>query len=79
MTITPTILIQAAAAAAVADGVIFIGVQVNHPHSDVVSVTTTEWTVRNSLNIVMGALAAATNGEAIGDIGLPQAALDLSG
>jgi hypothetical protein len=79
MTITPTILIRAAAAAAVAARVIFIGVQVNHPHSDVVSVTTREWTVRNSLNIVMGALAAATNGKAIGDIGLLQAALDLSG
>jgi hypothetical protein len=139
MTITPTTLIRAAAAAAVAAGVIFIGVQINHPHSDVVAVTTTEWAVRNSLKIVMAALAlagitgmylrqirqigllglvgylvfaggylsilgssfvsayvlpsiagtspgyvndvlaAATNGKAIGDIGLMQSALDVSG
>ena len=139
MTITPTTLFRAAAAAAVAAGVIFIGVQINHPHSDVVAVTTTEWAVRNSLKIVMAALAlagitgmylrqvrqigllglvgyvafaagylsilgssfvsayvlpsiagtspgyvndvlaAATNGKALGDIGLMQSALDVSG
>jgi hypothetical protein len=59
MTITPTTLIRAAAAAAVAAGVIFIGVQINHPHSDVTAVTTTEWLVRNSLKILMAALALA--------------------
>ena len=57
MTITPTTLTRAAAVAAVAAGLIFIGVQINHPHSDVTSVTTTEWAVRNSLKVLMAALA----------------------
>jgi hypothetical protein len=59
MTITPTTLIKAAGAAAVAAGVIFIGVQINHPHADVATVTTTEWVVRNSLKVLMAALALA--------------------
>lgn len=57
MTITPTTLIRSAAVAAVAAGVIFIGVQINHPPSDVTSVTTTEWAVRNSFKVLMAALA----------------------
>ena len=40
MTITPTTLTRAAGVAAVAAGLIFIGVQFNHPHLDVTSVTT---------------------------------------
>jgi hypothetical protein len=139
MTVTHTTLIRSAALAAVAAGVIFIGVQIGHPHSDVAAVTTTEWAVRNSLKVLMAALAlvgitgmylrqvkqigllgmlgylvfgagylaimsvafvsayvlpaiagtdpgyvndvlaAATNGSATGDIGLMQAALDVSG
>jgi hypothetical protein len=59
MTITPTTLTRAAAVAAVAAGLIFIGVQINHPPSDVTSVTTTEWVVRNSLKVLMAALALA--------------------
>lgn len=59
MTITPTTLSRAAGAAAVVAGLIFIGVQINHPHSDVTSVTTTEWAVRNSLKVLMAALALA--------------------
>ena len=59
MTITPTTLIRSAAVAAIAAGIIFIGIQINHPHSDVTAVTTTEWAVRNSLKIVMAALALA--------------------
>jgi hypothetical protein len=59
MTITPSTLIRAAAVAAVAAGVIFIGVQINHPHSDAAAAVTTEWAVRNSLKIVMAALALA--------------------
>ena len=59
MTITPATLIRAAALAAVAAGVIFIGVQINHPHSDVAAVTTTEWAVRNLLKVLMAALALA--------------------
>ena len=59
MSITPTTLIRLAGVAAVAAGLIFIGVQINHPHSDVAAVTTTEWAVRNSLKILMAALALA--------------------
>lgn len=59
MTITPTTLIKAAAVAAAAAGLIFIGVQINHPHADVSTVTTTEWAVRGSLKLVMVALALA--------------------
>jgi hypothetical protein len=59
MSITPTTLSRAAGVAAVVAGLIFIGVQINHPHSDVTSVTTTEWAVRNSLKVLMAALALA--------------------
>ena len=59
MTITPTVLSRAAGVAAVIAGLIFIGVQINHPHSDVTSVATTEWAVRNSLKVLMAALALA--------------------
>ncbi len=59
MTITPTTLTRAAGAAAVAAGLIFIGVQIGHPHSDVSNVATNEWAVRNSLKVLMAALALA--------------------
>jgi hypothetical protein len=59
MTITPTTLFRAAALAAVTAGLIFIGVQINHPPAEVSSVTTTEWVVRNSLKVLMSALALA--------------------
>jgi hypothetical protein len=59
MTITPITLSRAAGVAAVAAGLIFIGVQINHPHADVTSVVTTEWAVRNSLKVLMAALALA--------------------
>jgi hypothetical protein len=59
MTITPTTLFRAAGVAAAVAGLIFIGVQINHPHSDVTNVTTTEWAVRNSLKVLMAALALA--------------------
>jgi hypothetical protein len=57
MTITPATLTRSAAAAAVAAGVIFIGVQINHPHMDATSITTTEVTVRNSLKMLLATLA----------------------
>jgi hypothetical protein len=57
MSITPTTLTRGAAVAAVAAGLIFIGVQVNHPHLDVVSITTTDVAVRNSLKALMAVLA----------------------
>jgi hypothetical protein len=59
MTITPATLTRYAAAAAVAAGAIFIGVQLNHPRLDVASVTTTEWAIRSSLKVLMAALALA--------------------
>jgi hypothetical protein len=59
MTITPATLIRSAGVAALVAGLIFIGVQINHPHSDVAAVTTTEWAVRNSLKVLMAALALA--------------------
>jgi hypothetical protein len=59
MSITPTTLTRAAGVAAVAAGVIFIGVQLNHPPSELSSVGTTEWAVRNSLKVLMAALALA--------------------
>ena len=57
MTITPTTLTRAAGVAAVAAGLVFIGVQFNHPHLDVTSVTTTEVVIRNSLKVLMAVLA----------------------
>jgi hypothetical protein len=59
VTVTPTSLIRAAGAAAVVAGLIFIGVQIGHPHADVTNVTTTEWAIRNSLKVLMAALALA--------------------
>ena len=56
MTVTTTTLTRGAA---VADGVILIGVQINHPHLDADSVTTTEVVLRNSLKVLMAALALA--------------------
>ena len=57
MTITTTGLTRAAGISAAAAGLIFIGVQINHPPMDVASVATTEWVVRNSAKVVMAALA----------------------
>ncbi len=57
MTITTTGLTRAAGLSAAAAGLIFIAVQINHPPMDVASVATTEWVVRNSAKVVMGALA----------------------
>ena len=57
MTITPTTLTRAAGLAAVAAGLIFIGVQINHPFLDATSVVTTDVVVRDSLKVVMAVLA----------------------
>lgn len=59
MTVTTTSLTRAAGVAAVAAGVIFIGVQIGHPHLDATSVTTTEVMIRGSLKVLMAALALA--------------------
>jgi len=59
MTVTTTRLTQAAGVAAAAAGALFIGIQLGHPHLDVASITTTEVMVRNSLKVLMAALALA--------------------
>lgn len=57
MSITTTKLTRSAGLCAAAAGLLFLGVQINHPHLDVDFVTTTEWTVRQSLKVVMAALS----------------------
>ena len=57
MTITPTGVIRASGLAAVAAGAIFIAVQINRPHMDATTIGTTEVVVRDSLKVLMGALA----------------------
>ena len=59
MTITHGFLLRAAAVAAAVAGLIFIGVQINHPSLDATSITTTDVTIRNSLKMLMAALALA--------------------
>jgi hypothetical protein len=59
MTITSSKLTAAAGLAAIAAGVIFIGVQIHHPHAVVASVTSAEWAIRNSLKVLMAVLALA--------------------
>jgi hypothetical protein len=59
MAITTTTLSRAAGVAAVAAGLIFIGVQINHPHLDAGTVTTTDVTIRDCLKVLMAALALA--------------------
>ena len=57
MTITPGTLSRSAAVAAVVAGLIFIGVQIGHPHLDVTSVGSTDWVVRNTAKMVFAILA----------------------
>jgi hypothetical protein len=59
MTVTTTGLTRAAAVCGVASGLIFIGVQINHPPMVTASVDTTEWILRNTAKVVMAALALA--------------------
>lgn len=59
MTITATKLMRAAAISAAIAGLLFIGVQVNHPPMDVSSVTTADWVVRSVAKALMAALALA--------------------
>lgn len=57
MTITTTKLTRAAGVAAIVAGLLFIGVQINHPHLDVTFVTTTEWKIRQTMKVIMAALS----------------------
>lgn len=59
MTVTPTGLTRAAAACAVAAGLLFIGVQIGHPDLDAESITSTEVYVRDQLKVLMAVLALA--------------------
>jgi hypothetical protein len=59
MTITHRFLLRSAAVAAAVAGLIFIGVQLNHPYLDATSITTTDVVIRNSLKMIMVALALA--------------------
>ncbi len=59
MTVTSSTLFRAAAGAAVLAGLIFIGVQINHPYLDATSITTTDAITRDSLKMLMAALALA--------------------
>jgi hypothetical protein len=57
MSITTTNLTRVAGLSAVTAGLLFIGIQINHPQLDATFVTTTEWAVRQSLKILMAALS----------------------
>ena len=59
MTVTTSGLTRAAAAAAIAAGTIFIGVQIGHPQLTTTSITSTNVMIRDSLKVVMAALAVA--------------------
>jgi hypothetical protein len=57
MSITTTKLTRWAGLSAAAAGLLFIGVQINHPHLDAAFATTTEYTVRQSLKVLMAGLS----------------------
>jgi len=59
MTITTTRLTAAAGISAAVAGVLFIGVQINHPTLDITSITTNEVAIRSSSKVLMAALALA--------------------
>ncbi len=57
MTVTTTKLTRAAGLSAVVAGLLFIAVQINHPHLDASFVTTTEWLVRQSGKVALSVLS----------------------
>lgn len=57
MAITATALTRTAGLSAVAAGILFIGIQINHPPLDAEFATTTEYTVRQSLKALMAVLS----------------------
>ena len=57
MNITTTKLTRTAGVSAAVAGLIFIAVQINHPHLDATTVTTTDVMVRQFAKVVMSALA----------------------
>ena len=59
MTITTTHLTRAAGVAAAVGGLLYLAVQINHPHLDLTLVTTTEWQVRQTMKILFASLSLA--------------------
>lgn len=59
MTITTTTLTRAAGLSAVVGGLLFIAVQIGHPHVDLALATTTEWKVREAMKVLFAALSLA--------------------
>jgi hypothetical protein len=57
MTITTTTLTRAAGLSAVAAGLLFIAVQIKHPHLDATFATTTEYAVRETMKVLFAALS----------------------
>ena len=57
MSITTTGLTRAAGISAVVAGLLFIGVQVNHPPVDLALVSTAEWSIRQSMKVAFSVLA----------------------
>ena len=57
MTITSTTLTRAAGVAAAVAGLLFIGVQISHPTLDADFATTTEYTIRESVKVLMAVLS----------------------
>ena len=57
MAITPTTLTRGAAVAAVVAGLLFVGIQIGHPHLDAGSITSAEVQIRGSLKFVMAVLS----------------------
>lgn len=59
MTITHSTLGKAAGISAAVAGLLFVSVQIGHPHMELASVSTTEWVVRNTMKVAMAALSLA--------------------
>src|SRR5690348_16534290 len=59
MTVTTSTLTRAAGGAAVAAGALFIGVQIGHPQLNLASIVTTDVFIRESVKVLMAALAVA--------------------
>ena len=57
MTITTSTLTRACGLSAVVAGLLFIGVQIGHPNLNADFVTTTEWTIRQGVKVLMAVLS----------------------
>jgi hypothetical protein len=57
MTVTTTTLTRAAGVSAVAGGLLFLAVQINHPHLDPAFATTTEFAIRQTMKISFAVLS----------------------